>query len=110
MLFRYLLLWKAFGDLPFGYHLFNILLNALVVVAVYSAGQQLFKGRSFALVAALLFALHPVHTESVNWIAAVPDLGATLLFVGAVLFYFRRPILFPKKYFAGAACFLVGLL
>ena len=50
MTFTYLLLWKAFGDLPFGYHLFNILLNALVVVAVYSAGQQLFKSRSFALV------------------------------------------------------------
>ncbi|HWY07036.1 MAG TPA: tetratricopeptide repeat protein [Candidatus Acidoferrales bacterium] len=110
MTFTYLLLWKAFGDLPFGYHLFNILLNALVVVAVYSAGQQLFKSRSFALVAALLFALHPIHTESVNWIAAVPDLEATLLFVAAFLIYIRRPILDSKSHVAVVACYVTAMM
>jgi Tfp pilus assembly protein PilF len=110
MTFTYLLLWKAFGDLPFGYHLFNILLNALVVVAVYSAGKQLFKSRSPALVAALLFALHPIHTETVNWIAAVPDLEATLLFVGAFLIYIRRPILDPKSHVAVVACYGTAML
>jgi Tfp pilus assembly protein PilF len=110
MTFTYLLLWKAFGDLPFGYHLFNILLNALVVVAVYSAGNQLFKSRSLALVAALLFALHPVHTETVNWIAAVPDLEATLLFVAAFLIYIRRPILDPKSHVAVVACYGAAMM
>src|SRR5262245_36929224 len=28
MTFTYLIFWHIFGDLPFGYHLFNILLNA----------------------------------------------------------------------------------
>lgn len=110
MTFTYLLLWKAFGDLPFGYHLFNILLNALVVVAVYSAGKLLFKSWSLALVAALLFALHPIHTEPVNWIAAVPDLEATLLFVGAFLIYIRRPVLDPKSHVAVVACYGAAML
>jgi hypothetical protein len=43
MTFSYLLLWKAFGDLPFGYHLFSILLNALVVALIYAAGKELFE-------------------------------------------------------------------
>src|SRR6266404_3146878 len=110
MTFTYLLLWKAFGDLPFGYHLFNILLNALVVVAVYSAGKQLFKSQPTALVAALLFALHPVHTETVNWIAAVPDLEATLLFVAAFLIYTRLSILDRKSHAAVMACYVGAMM
>jgi Flp pilus assembly protein TadD len=110
MTFTYLLLWKAFGDLPFGYHLFNILMNALVVVAVYSAGKQLFKSGSPALVAAILFALHPIHTETVNWIAAVPDLEATLLFVAAFLIYIRRPILDSKSHVAVVACYVAAMM
>lgn len=110
MTFTYLLLWKAFGDLPFGYHLFNIVLNALVVVAVYFAGNQLFKSIPVAAVAAALFALHPIHTETVNWIAAVPDLEATFFFLLAFLLYVRKPILDWKSHLLIAACYLASML
>lgn len=110
MTFTYLLVWKAFGDLPIGFHLLNILLNALVVVAVYSAGKVLFKSTFIAWVAAALFALHPVHTETVNWIAAVPDLEATLLFVSAFLIYARRPIVDRKYQAAIVACYVAAML
>jgi protein O-mannosyl-transferase len=110
MTFTYLLVWKAFGDLPIGFHLLNILLNALVVAAVYSTGKVLFKSTFIAWVAAVLFALHPVHTETVNWIAAVPDLEATLLFVSTFLIYARRPIVDRKNQAAIVACYVAAML
>ncbi len=66
MTLTYLVLWKSFGQLPFGFHLFNIFLNALVVVGVYYTGRDLFKDRGIAAVAAFLFAVHPIHTETVS--------------------------------------------
>lgn len=87
MTLTYLVLWKSFGQLPFGFHLFNIFLNALVVVGVYYTGRDLFKDRGVGAVAAFLFAVHPIHTETVCWIAAVPDLEATLLLLIAFRAY-----------------------
>jgi len=110
MTFTDLLLWKTFGDLPFGYHLFNVLLNALVVVAVYYAGKELLKSVPAAAVAAFFFAIHPVHTEPVNWIACIPDLEATLFFLLAFLLYIRSPRLDWKSQAAIVALFLAALM
>ncbi len=78
MTFSYLVLWQIFGELPFGFHLFNVVLNAAVVIMVFRAGQALFQDRRIASLSAVLFAVHPVHTETASWIAGVPDLEATL--------------------------------
>ena len=77
MTFTFLALWQFFKDLPFGFHLFNVTLNAAVVVLVFVAGRQLFQDRRVGWLAAALFAIHPVHTEVVDWIAAVPELEVT---------------------------------
>jgi tetratricopeptide (TPR) repeat protein len=110
MTFTYLLLWKTFGDLPFGYHLVNILLNALVVVAVYLAGKQLLKSVPAAAAAAALFAIHPIHTEPVDWIACIPELEATLFFLCAFLLYIRRPRLDWKDQLGIAALYLAAMM
>jgi Tfp pilus assembly protein PilF len=78
MTFTFLALWQIFKDLPFGFHLFNVTLSAAVVVLIFVAGRQLFKDRRVGWLAAALFAIHPVHTEVVDWIAAVPELEVTL--------------------------------
>ena len=77
MTFTFLVLWQSFKDIPFGFHLFNVALNAAVVVLVFVAGNRLFRDRRVAWIAAALFAIHPVHTEVVDWIAAVPELEVT---------------------------------
>lgn len=110
MTFTYLLLWKTFGDLPFGYHLVNILLNALLVVAVYLGGKQLLKSVPAAATAAALFAIHPIHTEPVNWIACIPELEATLFFLLAFLVYTRRPRLDWKDQLGMAALYLGAMM
>jgi protein O-mannosyl-transferase len=77
MTLSFLVLWQAFGPLPFGFHLFSILVNALVVFLVFETACRLFDDRRIAWIGALLFAVHPIHTEAVDWIAALPDLEAT---------------------------------
>jgi protein O-mannosyl-transferase len=106
MTFSYLLLWQAFPDLPFGFHLFNLALNMGVVLLVFYSGQALFRDRRIGFFSALLFAVHPVHTEAVAWIAAVPDLEATLfclvtflLFARSVPDGWRRQIPIVAAYF-----------
>jgi tetratricopeptide (TPR) repeat protein len=89
MTFTYLILWQAFKDIPFGFHLFNITLNAAVVVLVFAAGLRLFRDRRVAWVGAALFAIHPVHTEVVDWIAAVPELEVTF-FVLLTFWFFAQ--------------------
>lgn len=110
MTMTYLALWNVFGDSPVGYHLFNILLNALVVTCVYYVGRNLFKNQWPALVAAILFAVHPVHTETVSWIAAVPDLEATLLCLLGFHVYLNSPEIPWKRQILIVICFLLALL
>ncbi len=89
MTFAYLLCYKLFGPIPFGFHLFNLILHAAVVLLLFAVTEQLFGDRLVSLVVAGLFALHPVHTESVAWIAAVTDLELTFFFLLTFYVYLR---------------------
>jgi tetratricopeptide (TPR) repeat protein len=89
MTFSFLVMWSLFGAVPFGFHLLSLILHAAVVVLGFYAGARLFSDWRIACVAALLFAVHPVHTEAVDWISAYPDLQVTLFFLAAFLWYAR---------------------
>ena len=78
MTFAYLVCYKLFGPIPFGFHLFNLILHAAVVLLLFAVTEQLFGDRLVSLVVAGLFALHPVHTESVAWIAMWSIAGTPL--------------------------------
>jgi len=60
-----------------GFHLVNVALHAAVTVLVYCVGVQLFTARA-ALIAAALFAVHPLHTEAVTSIVGRAELLAAL--------------------------------
>ncbi|MEQ1473462.1 MAG: glycosyltransferase family 39 protein, partial [Candidatus Acidiferrum sp.] len=110
MTFAYLLLWQIFGDIPFGFHLFNVALNAAVVVMVFTAGRRLFLDRRIAWLAAVLFAVHPIHTEVVNWIAALPELEVTFLGLLAFRFFTRLDRASAKIYLRTVAFFALAML
>lgn len=74
----YLVLFQTFGPYPKWFHLSNVLLHACVVLALFKLTEALFRDRLLAFAAAALFAVHPIHTEAVDWVAAVPDLQVTL--------------------------------
>ncbi len=90
MTFGYLLTYQIAGLVPFSYHMVNVLLNGIVVWLVFLILRR-FSGERVALVAAGLFALHPIHTEAVAWIAAVTDLELAVFYLATFLFYVKLP-------------------
>lgn len=81
MLFGYLLCYQLFGPLAYPFHLVSLLFHALVVLLVFRVAVEMFRDRLAAFVAAGLFALHPVHTESVAWVAAITDVELTFFYL-----------------------------
>ena len=81
----YLLDYSIWGLRPFGYHLTNILLHAAGTALVVLMLLRLDCGLGASALAALLFAIHPIHTESVAWIAGRTDLLAFTLTAVAFL-------------------------
>jgi 4-amino-4-deoxy-L-arabinose transferase-like glycosyltransferase len=77
----YLLCYQVFGLHPLGFHLANVVLHVLVVCVVILLTKRIFQDRSLALMAALLFAIHPIHSEAIAWIAASPDLELSMFYL-----------------------------
>ncbi len=70
-----------FGPEPFGFHLVSLLLHIGNTLLLFIVVLRLGLRPAAARLAALLFAVHPVHVESVVWPSASPDLmvpGAAL--------------------------------
>lgn len=75
-----------FGTNPFGWHLLNIFLHIGVCLLGFLLLRKWNLDDFTAFGIALLFAVHPVHTESVAWISGSPDLLFGLCFLASVWF------------------------
>jgi len=104
--------YTIFGLNPLPYHLFNVLLHLLNVWLVYRLTEQLSGKRFTALVVAILFAVHPMHVESVAWIAERKDVLYSAFYLSALLVYLRyiESGFRAKHYWAALALFLASLL
>jgi tetratricopeptide (TPR) repeat protein len=74
---------------PFGFHLTSVLLHAVNSALVYVLAAALGCASGPALWAALLFAVHPIHTEAVAWIACRADLLTTTFAILTILALLR---------------------
>ncbi|XP_035209841.1 protein O-mannosyl-transferase TMTC2-like, partial [Stegodyphus dumicola] len=75
---------------PWGYHLTNVFLHALASAAFTRLAALVFlKSIIPTLVAGLLFAAHPIHTEAVAGVVGRADVGACLFFLLCIMFYFK---------------------
>lgn len=77
---------RLFGMNPIGWHVANVVLHSGVCVMAYSLLRRWTFSAVLAFVIALIFAVHPVHVESVSWIAGSPDLLFGLAFLGSLWF------------------------
>jgi protein O-mannosyl-transferase len=87
-------LWQMLNDQVFGpvlpwWHLTSLLLHVAVTFLVYQIAIKLLKERWTAALAALLFAFHPIHVESVAYVTASTDVLVTLFALLSFLAYFR---------------------
>lgn len=74
-------------DKPWLYHLNNLLLHSFNTGMVYVLIHKLFKNTYTALITALLFALHPLHVESVAWAAERKDVLYTAFLLLSFYYY-----------------------
>ena len=87
-------LWQVLNQQLFGFsvpwwHLASLLLHFMVIVLVYQLGIRLLKDRWTAALAALLFAFHPIHVESVAYVTASTDILVTIFALISFLAYSR---------------------
>src|SRR3989338_10143475 len=73
------------GAEPFLFHLTNLLLHIANAILAFAFFRRLFKDDFIAFGSALLFALHPIQTETVSWVSARKELLMTLFFLGTFL-------------------------
>jgi tetratricopeptide (TPR) repeat protein len=100
---------RLWGDQTLGYHLVNIALHAWSAFMIAVLLRRL--AVPGALLAAAIFALHPVHVESVAWMTELKNTLSGALYLGAAWWYLnfddsRK----PKHYVAAFALFVLALL
>ncbi len=124
-LYRPLTLWTYLAnqallpDAAWAFHLVNVALHALVTVLASVLAWRILGNKWVALVAGILFAVHPIHVEAVANTVGRAELLATLWALLALLVFLPAPPLGDeagparRPWWHGllvAACFLAALL
>jgi len=93
------------------HHFTNVLLHYLAVVLLFVALQQMTRALWRSAFVSAVFAVHPLHVESVAWIAERKDVLSAAFFMLtllAYLHYTRAPSI--GRYLAVALVFALGLM
>ena len=85
----YIFDYAVWGLNPKGFHLTNLILHILTSIIIYLLALEILKKSWPSLIAALIFALHPVHTEAVTWIVGRAEVMAGLFYFIAFLLYIK---------------------
>ena len=100
---------KIFGSWYVGFHLVNVLLHSLVCLALFGLIRHLFLATGSvprlsvyaALLAAIVYAVHPVHTETVNSIFNRSGIWVALGVVAGLWWFLPRVGTHQLKSWAG---------
>lgn len=68
---------QIWGFDPHAFHAVSIGVHLIAVLLMFTVVRRLCGRIDIAFASAALFAVHPVHTEAVDWISALTDLGCT---------------------------------
>ncbi len=96
----------AFGLTPWAFHMVNILLHSVNSLLVFITARLIFKALleesdqenfrhktglspAYPLLAALIFALHPINSEVASWVSALPELTFTLFGLIAFIIHIK---------------------
>ncbi len=103
--------YEIYGLNPSGYHWSNLLLHLIGTLLLFRAMYAMTAASVRSMVVAALFALHPLHVESVAWIAERKDVLSAVFWMAtmnAYVFYVRKPRY--GRYILVLLCFLMGLM
>ena len=102
---------QLFGLKAGGHHFTNVLLHSIGVVLLFLVLRQMTDGLWQSAFVASLFAIHPLHVESVAWISERKDVLSALFFMltlFAYVHYARAPSV--RRYLAVAFVLALGLM
>jgi Flp pilus assembly protein TadD len=85
----YALDYRLWGLAPAGFRLTNVLLHAATSAALYVVAGRVLAAPTAGLVAALLFAVHPLHVEAVTYVSGRSDPLAAVFLLLAVPGFLR---------------------
>jgi hypothetical protein len=72
-----------------GWRIFNIFLHILNTILIYFLIRYILENKTISSITALIFAVHPIHTEAVNVAVYRTELLACLFFVGSLFLYLK---------------------
>ena len=104
----YWLEYRAWGLNPTGYHVVNVIMHALSAVLVWRLLIRLRVPGAWA--AAALFALHPVHVESVAWITERKNVLSGAFYLSAAWAYLRYAEARSSRLYWAALCLFAAAL
>lgn len=102
---------QLFGVAPAGHHLMNLLFHIANTVLLFLLLLFCTKAEWPSFIVAALFAIHPLHVESVAWVAERKDVLSAffwLLTMWAYVGYVQNPGL--RRYALVLICFSLGLM
>jgi tetratricopeptide (TPR) repeat protein len=90
-LFNVLLMvnYAIFGSSAWGWHLANALIHSGVVYLVYLLLKEITGDEWVAAISAVIFAVHPAHSESVAWISGITDPWMAVFALPAIYWYWK---------------------
>ena len=103
--------YELFGLNPAGYHIVNLLFHIANSLLLFLILHRMTKVLWQSAFVAAVFAIHPLHVESVAWVAERKDVLSTffwMLTMGAYAFYVERREL--KRYLLTLFFFALGLM
>lgn len=107
----HMLVVQLFALNPAAHHLVNVLLHAANTVLLFLLLRALTGTLWRSAVVAALFALHPLHVETVAWVAELKDVLSTffgLLTIHLYVWYLKQPNRY--RYVLMLTCFALGLM
>ncbi len=102
---------QIFGMKAGWHHLVNVLIHAASVVLLFLVVQEVLSSLWQAAFVAAIFAIHPLHVESVAWVSERKDVLSGLFFIltlAAYLHYVRSPSM--RRYLWVALMLTLGLM
>src|SRR5690606_18970454 len=102
---------SLFGLNPAGYHLVNLLFHVLNTVLLFLVLRRMTKATWPCAFVAALFAIHPLHVESVAWVVERKDVLSTffwMLTMGAYSYYVEQKTV--QRYAFVVLFFILGLM
>ena len=105
-----------FGNHWMGHHIQSLLWYYATCLLVLKIGNELFKNPKWALIATLMYMIHPTHSESVAWLANRKDVVSSTFLLWAIWCYLKNasrfsvPVLVLLAYWSKNTAIVAGPL